>query len=81
MILKQDYREVQKSNLEGLSLFELFERVANEVFNHRKKLSASSSEGREYLEEEYMQKTRPLREEVIRREQLYLEYYRTFIKR
>jgi len=76
--------------LENLSLIELIESFANELVTYRMNLSANigGEEEREQsaiieeskkITEEYTQRTKALREEVSRRERLYLEYHNSFI--
>jgi len=79
MAVREDSKEPKENRLEGLSLFELWERVGNELITYRADLSTSSEEDREQVTEEYMKRTKSLREEVNKRERLYLEYHNSFI--
>ncbi len=68
----------KKTGLEELSLFELVEKVVNETLNHRDNLRTSTVDN-EIIKKEYEEKIMPLREELMRREQLYLKYHNKFI--
>lgn len=69
-------------NLKGIGLSELVERLVQETITYRKNL-LSGDNGSPYhsvtqinksMTERYMKKTKPLRDELDRREQLYLDY-------
>jgi len=78
MAVRNAVRARKKSGLEELSLFELVEKVVNETLNHRENLRISTVDN-EVIKREYDKKIMSLREELSRREQLYLKYYHKFL--
>jgi hypothetical protein len=81
MATRQYHSEPKKKDLESLSLSELMERFVNEIFTYRTNLSTALKQETEQITDEYMQRTKQLREELGRREQLYLERHNEFIGR
>jgi hypothetical protein len=86
MALRRDSNQPKKNSLENLSLIELFEKFANELITYRSSLvtenypDISAEQINEHKKEKYLQKTKELREEINRREQLYLQGHRANIR-
>jgi len=72
-------RKQKKTGLEDLALSELIERLVNEIIAHRQHLSEAVESEKQYMTKGYEEKIEPLRIELFRREQLYLEYHKKFI--
>jgi hypothetical protein len=81
MATRDDAKETKKAGLERLSLFELVEKFANELITYRTDLSKEVPKAfREQITREYEERTQSIKSEINRREQLYLEGYRTNIR-
>lgn len=67
--------ETESQRLQRMKKSELEETFFNEIITYRANLSAGLRQEREQITQEYMQRTKLLREEIDKREQLYLEYH------
>ena len=69
-------------NLKGIGLSKLVEKLIQETITYRNSLLKgdngspyhSAAQINENIREEYMKRTKPLRDELDKREQLYLDY-------
>ena len=79
MVLRKDSTKPKKNSLESLSLSELVETITNEVITYRNILSKVSEKEIDFVTDEYTRRTKPLKEELNKRENLYLLYHQTYI--
>ncbi|MDD5699997.1 MAG: hypothetical protein PHH00_02275 [Candidatus Nanoarchaeia archaeon] len=80
MAVKDGSKEIKVNELEGLSLGALNLRVIKETIEYMTRLLSSPEVARERITEEYLQRTKPLCDEMDRKEQLYLEGHRANIR-
>lgn len=68
-------RDPNRNDLEKVTFSELLERLIHENITYRGNLAVTAPEERERVTLEYQQRTQSLRDELNRREVIYLKYY------
>ena len=74
-------KEQKKNNLENITLSELVERFCNELITYRDNLVTGVENAKEINKratKEYEERIKPIKEELVRREQLYLMYHHSY---